>query len=189
MQTNILWSGVEYNSLENCLINTDENQITVTSTIVGAYRNTLYLAGYQLQSGQFWQVYHCTVNCKCDDEIQTFEIVRNQDRWSVNGQYHPEFDGCTDVDIPLTPFTNSLPVNRLRMKENQEEIIEVIYIDLLEKRISRVRQKYKRISQDTYKYENIPNDFEAEIKVDEDGFVVHYPQLFTRDKRISSNYP
>jgi hypothetical protein len=50
----------------------------------------------------------------------------------------------------------------------------------MEDKITSLKQKYTRLSKDTYHYENIPNDFEAEIKVDENGFVIDYPQLFNR---------
>jgi hypothetical protein len=89
-----------------------------------------------------------------------------------------------EVDIPLTPFTNSLPVNRLQLVDGQEKNIDVIYIDLLEDSIKKVKQKYRRISAEVYHYENVPNDFEAEITVDEAGFVIDYPQLFTRTARV-----
>ena len=49
-------------------------------------------------------------------------------------------------------------------------------------------QVYKRISEEKYHYENIPNDFEADITVDENGLVVDYPSLFTRTEILQSSY-
>jgi hypothetical protein len=68
--------------------------------------------------------------------------------------------------------------------DGQEKEINVIYIDLLEDSIKKVKQKYRRISAEVYHYENVPNDFEAEITVDGAGFVIDYPQLFTRKASI-----
>jgi hypothetical protein len=65
----------------------------------------------------------------------------------------------------------------------------VIYLDLLEQRFSPVKQKYIRLSDIFYHYENIPNDFEAKIEVDEQGFVVDYPELFVRTDKLEANYP
>lgn len=63
------------------------------------------------------------------------------------------------------------------MAEQQQ--IQVLYIDLLEGRIVPVRQYYKRLGP-IYPYMNIPNDFEADIRVDDAGFVIDYPTLFGR---------
>ena len=189
MQSNILWSGIEYYSLENCIVDSNSGSVSIRSTILGLYLDKLYQVKYKIQLNPFWQTYYCLVEAQFDDEIKSFEFSKNEkEEWSLNGKYQPEFDGCLDVDIPLTPLTNSLPINRLQFKQNQEEKIDVVYIDLLENEIRRVKQKYQRISNEIYKYENIPNDFEAEIKVDNLGFVIDYPQLFKRTIRISSNY-
>ena len=189
MQSNILWFGIEYYSLENCIIDSKNDSITIKSTILGLYNEKLYQVKYVINLNQSWQVYFCCVESQFNNRVKSFEFSKDQNqKWSLNGKYQPEFDGCMDVDIPLTPLTNSLPINRLGLNDGQEEKIDVIYIDLLDENIRPVKQKYKRISTEIYKYENIPNDFEAEIKVDNLGFVVDYPQLFKRKIKISSNY-
>jgi hypothetical protein len=75
------------------------------------------------------------------------------------------------------------------LKKGEERIIKVIYIDLLGNRISAVEQKYIRLSETDFKYENVPNDFEATIKVDEQGLVLDYPLLFERKLALKSSYP
>jgi hypothetical protein len=64
----------------------------------------------------------------------------------------------------------------------------VIYLDLLAQEVSPVRQKYTRLSQLEYQYENVPNDFEAKIQVDESGLVVDYPSLFVRSAERKTTY-
>jgi hypothetical protein len=61
--------------------------------------------------------------------------------WTMNGTLSPEFDECIDVDIPLTPFTNTLPINRLELLQQEQREIKVVYIDILEHQIKSVRQK------------------------------------------------
>ncbi|MEJ7589659.1 MAG: putative glycolipid-binding domain-containing protein [Ferruginibacter sp.] len=85
-----------------------------------------------------------------------------------------------DIDIPLTPFTNSLPVNRLKLSPQNEKVIKVLYFDILAGKITALDQKYKRLSFSDYQYENVTNDFEAIISVDKLGLVKNYPALFER---------
>lgn len=182
MQTNILWSGIEYHSLENCIIDSNVDVI-VNSIIIGSYNEKIYRVEYLIKLNELWETHYCFVKSQIDSEIKNIEFGKNQNMWSLNGKYFDSFDDCTDVDIPLTPLTNSLSINRLKLNQGQEREIDVIYIDLLEDSIEHVKQKYRRISSEVYKYENIPNDFETEIKVDDAGFVIDYPQLFTRTSR------
>ena len=108
--------------------------------------------------------------------------------WLYNGKSAPEFAGCTDVDVPLTPFTNTLPIRRLELKPHQTQEIKVIYCNVLEDIVSAVRQKYTCLSATQYHYENVPNDFEATIVVDEAGLVIDYPMLFLRTASMETNY-
>jgi hypothetical protein len=100
--------------------------------------------------------------------------------WKSGDRDATQFQGCIDIDIPLTPFTNTLPINRLNMPIGSERQIQVFYIDLLEGRLSALDQKYIRREAHLYHYENIPNDFEADIEVDAEGLVIDYPALFKR---------
>jgi uncharacterized protein len=188
MQTNILWSGIEYYSLENCIIDFNRGDNIIKSTILGFYNEKIYRVEYVIKSNRSWETYYCFVEFQFNNEVRKFEYLNNKGKWSLNGKYQAEFDGCTDVDIPLMPFTNSLPINRLKLNSGQEKEVDIVYIDLLENNIRHVKQKYRKISSELYKYENIPNDFEAVIKVDTEGFVIDYPQLFTRTARVQSNY-
>jgi uncharacterized protein len=189
MQANILWTGREYYSLENCLVSVIDGVIHVDSTIVGKYGDALYKVNYRIATNAQGQTISCEVVARRSDEIVEMDFKSNgMGEWTLNGKSAPEFYGCIDVDIPLTPFTNTLPVRRLQLKPGEESVVSVLYIDILEKRISAVRQLYRRVSYDTYHYENIPNDFEANIKVDDDGLVIDYPQLFVRTARVASNF-
>ena len=101
------------------------------------------------------------------------------------GKAAEQFKNCIDVDIAVTPFTNTLPIRRLQLQPNQPQQIQVIYCDILNQVIKPVSQQYIRLSNNEYHYENIPNDFEATIKVDESGFVIDYPGLFVRTAAVT----
>jgi len=188
MQTNILWSGIEYHSMENCIVDVQSNGIAIHSVLLGFYQHKIYQVDYTLQLDRHWNVYSCHMQVQLENKKQTMDLNKKENKWFVNGTYHPEFDGCLDVDIPLTPLTNSLPINRLRLETHQEYEIDVLYIDVLEQEIKHVKQKYKRLSDQVYHYENIPNDFEADIQVDTHGFVIDYPQLFKQTASVQSHY-
>jgi hypothetical protein len=180
MKTTIIWTGIEYHSIEHCTVNTNNDGVTANSTIIGFYQNRIYRLDYIINMNALWQTKSCLIDFQCNEDRECFELINDLGVWHLNGEPRPDFSDCTDVDIPLTPFTNTLPIRRLNLMDGDERVIDIIYLDLMENEIKHVKQKYRRISANFYRYENIPNDFEANIEVDEDGFVVNYPQLFTR---------
>jgi uncharacterized protein len=185
MQTNILWTGREYYSLENCLVNHQENSAEISSTIIGSYEGRLYKVEYHIRTNAWWQTVLLELTSQVNNHTQMIKLEGDgKGNWTYNGKEAEQFKGCIDVDIAVTPFTNTLPIRRLQLQQGQSQQIQVIYCDLLNQVIKPVSQKYTRLSNNEYHYENIPNDFEATIKVDEYGLVVDYPGLFVRTAAV-----
>ena len=181
MQHHILWQGIEYLSLEHCQVKSTADGWYATSTIVGFYHQIIYRVRYTIWINPQWE----TVKLEISNELNSSEELivlecNDEEAWLLNGKVIEALKGCIDVDIPLTPFTNSLPINRLQLQPGERREIQVIYLYLLSRKLYPVRELYKRLSDTTYHYENVPNDFEAAITVDDRGFVVDYPTLFTR---------
>lgn len=189
MQTNILWSGREYYSLENCLVKDSEHGSQITSTIVGSYEEKIYNVTYRIETNQNWETTFVKIYCQHNNYTQLIELEsEGNGNWLVNNVKSELLKGCLDVDIPLTPFTNTLPIRRLNLSPSRSQEIKVIYCDLLKQEIKPVWQRYTCLSSSEYHYENVPNDFEATILVDESGLVIDYPSLFVRTKALKSNY-
>ena len=190
MQHNILWTGIEYYSLENCLVQSSPSGVKIQSTIIGLYEDEIYHAEYTLHTNSQWLTTMASIVCRHADVIQTLQLHRNPDgNWQLNGNEIPALNDCMDIDIPITPFTNSLPINRLGLNMGETKEISVVYLDLLAESMRPVRQQYSRKSEFIYHYENVPNDFEADVEVDDHGFVITYPGLFSRKAIQTSKYP
>ena len=103
-------------------------------------------------------------------------------RWrDESGQPLPVLDGAIDVDLPLTPFTNTLPIRRLDLAAGGSADIVTAYIELPAGRVTLDPQRYTCIDPlRRYRYESLDSDFVREIKVDGDGLVVTDPGLFRR---------
>ena len=189
MQTNLLWTGREYYSLENCLVNTTDIGSEINSVIIGKYDEKIYKVEYKVKTNQHWETIYAEIHCQHSNQREQLIIEGDaKGNWTMNGKEADQFRGCMDIDIPLTPFTNTLPINRLKLSQGEEHQIRVIYLDLLEQKTIPVKQKYIRLSETAYHYQNVPNDFEAKIEVDELGFVVDYPSLFVRTAKLKTHY-
>ena len=102
-------------------------------------------------------------------------------RWGeMNGAHRTELDGCYDIDLACTPFTNTLPIRRLPLHEGHAAELPVVYVDPETLGVRPDLQRYTRISSHRWLFEQVETDFSAELEVDEFGLVLDYPTLFRR---------
>jgi hypothetical protein len=102
-------------------------------------------------------------------------------RWSdAAGTWIPALDGCIDVDISLTPATNTLPIRRLGLPTGGSADITVAYILAPDLSLRAGAQRYTHLAERLWRFHSPEIGFTADISVDEEGFVVDYPGLFRR---------
>ncbi len=105
-------------------------------------------------------------------------------RWLADGRALPDLTGCTDVDISLTPLTNTLPIRWLSWSPGVACDLDVAYLDVPELTVRPVRQRYTLLGreelrgEDLYRYES--GSFRADLQVDDDGYVTGYPGIWRR---------
>ena len=175
-----IWKGIVYDSIEHLQVSEGQGTHNVHSTINGSFQGKNYNVRYRAEISKDWMVMNFQIAFEVNDRVQEITGVREADDWNINGEPDPRFANFRFIDISLSPFTNTLPVNNLTMLVGQEQEIVVIYIDILNDEITPVVQRYCRLSETTFRYENVSDDFRADIQVDEDGFVTFYPGLFER---------
>jgi hypothetical protein len=178
----LTWKGLIYHSSEACKLTINETMIEAASVITGRFEDKVYSVNYRIKINQHWETIFFEIKSDINGRLKRISYSSNgKGNWNQNGKPISRFTGCIDIDISVTPFTNSLPVNRLNLPEHAQAEISVLYVDVLGQVEKKVSQKYTRLSQSAYKYENIPNDFEAIISVDQQGLVIDYPGLFKKN--------
>jgi uncharacterized protein len=104
--------------------------------------------------------------------------------WGKDDAPAPELNGCVDLDLSVTPFTNTLAIRRLALQPGEVRHLSVVYIAVPELEIRAVPQRYTCLESSSqggiYRYEGLVNDFSVELMVDRDGLVIEYPQAFRR---------
>ena len=98
-----------------------------------------------------------------------------------DGRAIDELDGCLDIDIWPTPFTNSFPIRREPMAVGERRQFRMTWIAAPDLTFQPQPQAYTRLAERLYLFENLDGSgFSAELAVDEDGIVLDYPDLFRR---------
>lgn len=132
---------------------------------------------YKVTMDLFWKVLQVSVEIlHCPD--LNLQLIRGQGNSWVNelGIEFIELRGAEEIDISLTPFTNTIVMRK--MTAHQQKKVKVIFINISEWSLKLVDQQYTLIDQKTFKYENFSTNFSSIIEVDDLGLVIAYPGLF-----------
>jgi uncharacterized protein len=90
--------------------------------------------------------------------------------------------GAVDIDISCTPFTNSLPINRIKWTPDEPKLFEMVYVSAQDLSVKKVKQMYtlKHHLENKRNFHYRSATFESSIFFDKNGFVLEYPELFVR---------
>lgn len=102
-------------------------------------------------------------------------------QWS-EGPHTPRRDlqGCRDIDIWPTPFTNSFPFWRAPLAIGERREFRVAWVSAPDLSVEPQLQAYTRTAARQYLFENCGSGFRARLTVDAGGLVTDYPGYFER---------
>lgn len=102
-------------------------------------------------------------------------------RWGeLNGAHRPDLDGCTDIDLHATPFTNSLPIRRLRLDPGEAAEVTAAVVDVETLGVIPVGQRYEHLPTGIWRKTHLRTGLSSEFRVDQYGLVHDEPELFRR---------
>jgi uncharacterized protein len=146
---------------------------------VKAFVDELIRVTYVVRCSSQWETRAVAVNETTQESERTFQLVVDDGgRWRMDGEALPRLDGCVDVDLGVTPSTNTLPIRRLGLEVGASAEIVAAWIRFPELDIVPAKQRYTRLADRRYLYES--NTFSAELDVDDLGLVVTYPGIWER---------
>ena len=184
MRRQVRWTGWDGQGLEHCDVSRDGGGLVLDGVVAGQ-RGGRYGAHYRVTTdamGNTREVFLCYAGGPAlHVRTGTPGVWEN----ALTGAALPELDGCLDVDIGVTPATNTLPILRLRLIQRQSAEIRAAYIPLPTEIEGTflprpAAQRYTCLDDDLYRYEGLFRHLTAELPVDQDGLVLDYPGYFRR---------
>lgn len=173
----LMWSALAWPAMEHLVLRADGDGVRADGAIVALDGRPTRLA-YAIEAGPDWTVRRLTV---APYGSPALDLSRRDDgRWfDGSGAEQADLAGCVDVDIALTPFTNTLPIRRLGLAAGESADLRVVYVQVDHGLTAdAVDQRYERLGPDTYRYSS--GAFTADLTVDDDGLVTDYPDLWRR---------
>jgi len=178
----MLWKNDdETHSVQYFLFGTLGSTNTLAGTIILLLDGNPTLVRYTVQCDSQWKTRAVSiVQRQGRDQRQVILGVGADQVWRRDAAIMTFVTGLFDVDLEISPATNTLPIRRLNLKDGESRQIDAVWVRFPSLTIERLQQRYTRINSHLYHYEAPTLDFETELELDDDGFITHYHGLWQR---------
>ncbi len=182
MQSEAVWTPLDEPGLEHLTLRqAPDGSVETESVVLGVRNGRPFTLHYRVESDARWRVRRLTVE-SLQGRGRVDLLADGDGGWrDPDGRTIAQLDGCVDVDIEATPYTNTLPIRRLNLEPGESREIGVVYVTIPSLEVSAKRQRYTCLEPDRhYRFESLDSGFTADLPVDGDGLVLDYPGLFRR---------
>ncbi len=188
MDRQVMWSPWSAPGLEHLQIFTQSEGIVADGLILGVQEQEPFRVRYEIHCDQHWRLRTVHVSLLSGSRQSLTLLTNGEGSWATeSGKEISSLKGCFDVDISGTPFTNTLPIRRLALQSGSSATLSMVYITIPQLQLKVTEQRYTCLetisSGGRYLFESLTDgvvSFTAELPVDQDGLVWHYPELFRR---------
>ena len=121
------WSG---DGMEHLVLDERPGEILAEAAIIGAAGDEAFAARYRIQCDGSWRARKIEIAQIGNDRLLAL-ASDGAGKWvdKSNSAISP-ISGAIDVDISITPFTNTLPIRRLNLQKGQSAEILAVYIQV-----------------------------------------------------------
>ena len=185
MVRDVMWSAWDAPGLGHLHLAMHKDGIVADGIVIGVAEVRPFRVAYEVRCDSSWRVRAVRVGIP-GSEVPGVDLLSDgQGNWSRrDGRAVPELGGCIDVDISVTPFTNTLPIRRLALAPTESAELLVAYFEGTELQAWPEPQQYTCLEKSDggglYRFLSLDGGFTTDLLVDADGLVLDYPGLFKR---------
>ena len=167
----VFWTNLDEAGSERAVFEETDEGWVITGTYLIQIESATEVR-YELHLDASWVTQAALVVVTDDVGERALELVRVDGRWYRDGELLVLGDGCFDVDLALSPATNTLPIRRLGLAVGEAVEVATAWVRVPELTVARSEQRYERLSEDTYRFSS--EGYSATIDVDSFGIVTAY---------------
>jgi hypothetical protein len=198
----LMWQRVGAAGAEQTLLNDASGLHARGIQLAGA--PVPYSCRYELYTDDQWATVRFEAAVDGPGFLRTVRMERAAGRWRVTASEQGDLDvalqaaghpraglpgieepdrlaDAQDIDLALSPLTNTLPIRRLGLlsaKVGTSHELGIAFVVLPSLEVVHSRQTYIVAGEGQVAYRS--GTFEADIAIDGEGYVTHYPGLATR---------
>lgn len=174
-----MWRRIDVDGMEACSIKKHGLGRVTSGMVIYAARNTLVRIKYSVACTSEWKCYTAKIDRWVGANKSTVDLQRLEDgRWSANDQIIVGVDDLLDIDLGFTPATNTNAIKRLNLDIGSSAELTAVWLDDESWTFKPLKQRYERLSKNTYRYVSIDSGYQADLTVDDFGLVQVYPKLW-----------
>ena len=172
----IVWRNLLLNGTDYCVLwHTAEGWLLKGTVVEVLKDHRPMLANYEIYCDENWLTHRVQLERTVGSDVKSLTLsVESRGVWRSSGQELPGVRRCDDIDLALTPATNTLPIRRLNLKVGSSQSVIAAWVKFPELTVQPLSQRYTRLAKNAYRYES-NTGFSAEIVVDDLGLVTAYP--------------
>lgn len=172
----VVWKNLLLDGTDYCGLWHNAEGWLLKGTVAGVLKEQRpVLAKYEIYCDENWSTHRVQVERTIGSDVRTLSLnVESRGEWRSAGQELPAVRGCDDVDLALTPATNTIAIRRLNLQIGSSESVVAAWVTFPDLTVQPLSQRYTRISKSSYRYES-NTGFSAVIAVDDLGLVTSYP--------------
>lgn len=202
MPKSLFWTRTDTDGVDHVLLD-DRAGLAARGTSAAA-TPVPYTCRYEVTTDELWMTVRLEVTCEGAGWLRTLRLERAAGRWRATtgeqgdldaaltaagqpsaglpGTEDPDrLEGALDVDLGAAPLFNSLPVRRLGLltaPPGTERTVQVAWVLVPGLVVVPAEQVYTAVDRQTVRYAS--ETFTADLTLDQDGYVTHYPGLARR---------
>jgi uncharacterized protein len=183
----LLWERVESPGSDWCVLAQEPDGWRLQGIVLAEVATVPVMVHYTVVTASDWSTRAVEIVMRSGNAVEPRElrlIVAPDQRWQIERQ--PLLDpsmlqdepmalhGLTDVDLGITPATNTLPIRRLAPAIGESVAVTAAWVRFPELTVESLSQTYTRLAERRYRYESAGGAFVAAIEVDDLGLVTAY---------------
>jgi len=192
-----MWSGIDAWRAEAATIETGAGGLSADGTQLGA-EPVPYRLDYELEVAEHWITRRLHVRARGVDWRRELDLRHDgHGAWTAQASAEGDaqlpapggdvatLDGALDCDLGLCPLTNVMPVRRheLHLRPGEMDFL-MAWVSVPDLGLHPSRQRYEHVGRRddrlVVRYIGEHRSFVGELELDDDGFVLLYPQLAQR---------
>ncbi len=186
LKRTVVWKSLAIDGADYCSLWRTTEGWMLKGTVVGAVKDGRsnsqpLLVSYEIHCDENWLTHRVQLQRTIGSDVKSLTLtVESRGTWrNSDGEELATLRGCDDIDLSITPATNTIAIRRLNLQVASSESIIAAWVKFPELTVQPLSQRYTRVSNNTYRYAS-NTGFSAEIVVDDLKLVTSYPGAWTR---------
>ena len=171
--TRVIWQQLEWHGTEWCEIDRGPSSTRINGLAIVPYEGRPHRVEYTIDLDAEGRTSDARVSATAPGGNHVVSLEADgRGTWRSGGRVVVESAAALDLDLGFSPITNSLPIWRFGLSIGETHEIEVAWVLFPTLEVVHGRQSYERRDERTYVYRS--RDFEADVRIFEDGLVDEY---------------